>query len=153
LRDGCDIKVATHGFVGGSSSVQLGDAWFSQAGLGRKNLRPYANLNFDPNDAISLAAGHEDERGDRFTASVTRDNRLHTGQQDNHAIAQFVLPAHQRLTLDTLYKTGNGDDGKIYAWGESPTYDFPRWFLRLAYYAKQNFSSADAMRVNGGVRF
>ncbi len=26
--------------------------WFAAAGLGRTNLRPYVNLNFDPNDSI-----------------------------------------------------------------------------------------------------
>ena len=37
--------------LGGSFSVELGEPWFVQAGIGRTNTRPYFNLNFDPNDA------------------------------------------------------------------------------------------------------
>lgn len=147
------LQAATRGFVGGSFGVQAGDTWFVQAGLGRTNLRPYANLNFDPNDAWTLGLGHVDERGIRYSLSTTRDNRLHTGQQHTHAVLQVPLPHQQRLTLDALYKRGMGDDGEVRAWGGTLTWDISRWFVRIARDPKQNFSSTDATRLSTGMRF
>ncbi|WP_305807137.1 hypothetical protein, partial [Stenotrophomonas sp. YIM B06876] len=42
------LQAASGGFVGGSLAVETGDSWFFGTGLGRTNLRNYANLNFDP---------------------------------------------------------------------------------------------------------
>ena len=52
-----------------------------------------------------------------------------------------------------LRKTGDGDGGHVAAWGETITYDFPRWFLREAWDPKQNFSTADVFRLSAGLRF
>ena len=58
------VQVATGQFVGGSLNAQVGHVWYGLAGWGRTNLKPYFNLNFDPNDAITLGAGHQfDEIG------------------------------------------------------------------------------------------
>jgi hypothetical protein len=57
------LQVATRGFLGGSLSVQAGDSWFALAGIGRTNLKPYFNLNFDPNDALTFGAGHHSAAG------------------------------------------------------------------------------------------
>lgn len=146
-------QVATHHFVGGSIAVQIGSVWFAQAGIGRTNLEPYANLNFDPNDAVSVAVGHHWDDGRSFTLSTLRDDRLHTGQRHSHAIAQWPLPNGQRLTVDVLQKSGNGDGGHVRAWGATVSYDLHRWFLRAAYDPQQNFSSADVTRVTTGWRF
>jgi hypothetical protein len=48
---------ASRGFGGIALTAQTGDKYFALVGFGRTNLKPYANLNFDPNDAITLAAG------------------------------------------------------------------------------------------------
>lgn len=147
------IAAATRGFVGGSLALQLGDVWYAQTGLGRTNLRPFANLNFDPNDALSFAIGHHAEDGSSYALSTVADNRLHTGQRHTHLTGQWPLPQGQRLTIDILRKTGDGDGGHVAAWGETITYDFPRWFLREAWDPKQNFSTADVFRLSAGLRF
>ena len=51
LRFMPSLQIASGGFVGGSVSLETGDTWFAGVGAGRTNLRNYANLNFDPNDA------------------------------------------------------------------------------------------------------
>ena len=70
------LQWASGGFWGGSFSVELGEPWFVQVGIGRTNTRPYFNLNFDPNDALSLAAGYRDESGRTFYLMTIRDDRL-----------------------------------------------------------------------------
>jgi hypothetical protein len=146
------VQIATRGFVGGSLNVQAGDAWFAVAGIGRTNLRPYYNLNFDPNDAIELAAGHRTDNGTLYTLFVVADDRLHSRQRDWHFNARLPLD-YNRITLDLLRKSGESDVGYIRAWGFSATYDWPSWFLRLAFDPYQNFSAHDAWRFATGLRF
>ncbi len=146
------LQAATGGFFGGSLNVQVGDAWYVLAGLGRTNLRPYFNLNFDPNDAVTWGVGHRTSGGANLSVFVVADNRLGTGQQDWHA--NLRLPVQDcRLTLDVQYKRGEGDVGYVRAWGYSAAWDFPRWFLRVTRDPYQNFSAQDAWRFAGGVRF
>jgi hypothetical protein len=146
------VQVATRGFIGGSLNVQAGDAWFGLAGIGRTNLRPYYNLNFDPNDAIELGAGHRTDDGSLYTLFVVADDRLHTRQRDWHLNARLPLDRN-RITLDLLRKSGESDAGYIKAWGFSATYDWPGWFLKLAYDPYQNFSTQDEWRFSTGLRF
>ena len=146
------VQVASRGFVGGSVNLQAGAAWYGLAGIGRTDARSYFNLNFDPNDAFTLGAGHSAGSGYRYLVFVVADNRFHTGQRDWHLNAEVPFgPAH--ATFDLLRKTGLGDAGAVRAWGFSANYDWPRWFLRLTYDPAQNFSAQNAWRFATGVRF
>lgn len=147
------LQIASRGFVGGSLTLQFGDPWFASLGWGRTNLKPYFNLNFDPNDAITAAFGWHGEGGRLVSLMLVADDRLHTGQKDWHVNARWPLSADLRLTLDLLRKTGEGDGGPVRAWGWSTTLDFPSWFVRLARDPKQNFSTQDATRLALGIRF
>jgi hypothetical protein len=147
-------QVAQGGFVGGSLNLQVGDTWFGLVGIGRTNLKPYFNLNFDPNDAYTLGAGHKGERGDQIALTLIADNRLHTGQRDWHLTGRWPVGDDMRLSIDLLRKSGLADDGPVTeAWGCSITWDFASWFLRVAYDPKQNFSAQDATRFAAGLRF
>lgn len=147
------LQAATRGFVGGSVAAQAGTTWFAQVGIGRTNLRPYVNLNFDPNDALSFAVGHHADDGSSYSLTTVADDRLHTGQRHTHLVGQWPLLHSQRLTIDILRKTGRGDAGHVATWGETITYDFPRWFIRESYDPNQNFGVADATRISIGARF
>lgn len=147
------IQVASGGFVGGSLSVETGKTWFVGAGLGRTNLRPYYNLNFDPNDAWSLGAGYRVPGGASYSVSLTRDNRENPDQQHFHAVYRTPINGQDRLTIDLLYKQGlvNGDG--IRKLGATVTYDWPRYFVRLAYDPNTNFTADNVVRVSVGTRF
>lgn len=147
------LQIASGGFVGGSLNFQIGDPWFALAGLGRTNLKPYFNLNFDPNDAITAAIGWHGDNGRTVSLMLVADDRLHTGQRDWHLYGRWPLSEDLRVTLDLLRKTGEGDGGYVRGWGWSATLDFPAWFVRLARDPKQNFSTQDATRIALGVRF
>ena len=146
------IQLASMGFVGGSINLQVGRAWYGLVGIGRTNTKPYFNLNFDPNDALTFGAGHQLDSGLSYTIFVVADDRLHTGQRDWHANIKIPF-GNSHATLDLLRKSGFGDAGRITGWGFSANWDFPSWFLRAAYDPYQNFSVQNAWRLAVGVRF
>jgi hypothetical protein len=147
------LQAATRGFVGGSLNFQIGDPLFALIGWGRTNLKPYFNLNFDPNDAITAQIGWHGDHDRAVSLMLVADDRLHTGQKDWHLNVHSPLNDGVRGTFDLLRKTGEGDSGMVRAWGWSATLDFPTWFLRLARDPKQNFSAQDATRLAAGFRF
>jgi hypothetical protein len=147
------LQVASGGFVGGSVNVETGDSWFVGAGLGHTNLRPYFNLNFDPNDAWTLSGGYRAADGASYALSVVRDNRLNPDQQHLHAVWRTPLPGGDRLTLDLLDKRGLVGGLPIRRLGVTATYDWPRHFVRLAYDPNTNFTPDNAVRLSVGTRF
>jgi hypothetical protein len=146
------VQLASRGFVGGSINFQVGAAWYALVGVGRTDVRPYFNLNFDPNDAMTYGVGHAGDNGLNYTVFLVEDNRFHTGQRDWHANVQIPWGG-SHATLDLLHKTGLSDAGRVSAWGGSFNYDWPKWFARLAYDPYQNFSAESAWRVAAGMRF
>lgn len=147
------LQVASGGFAGGSLNIETGERWIVGAGLGRTNLRSYYNLNFDPNDAWSLLAGYRAESGQSYSAAYVRDNRENPDQQHFHLTSRTPLADKQRLTLDLLYKRGLVDGQRIAKLGATVTYDWPRFFVRVAFDPNTNFTSDNAWRVNIGTRF
>ena len=153
VRISPSLQVASHGFVGGSLQVETGERWFVGAGLGRTNLKPYWNLNFDPNDSYTLSGGYRGEDGQTFALQYVRDNRQNPDQRHLHFYWRQPLADRQRLTVDLLYKEGKVDDAMIHRWGASLTYDWPRYFVRLAYDPKANFGPDNLWRLSVGTRF
>lgn len=147
------IQAAAQGFWGGSINVETGDTWFVGAGLGRTNLKPYWNLNFDPNDAWSLSAGYRQPGGATWSMLLVQDNRENPDQQHLHFTWRQPWADGQRLTLDILHKKGLVEDEMIRRWGASVTYDWPRFFLRAAWDPKANFGPDDLWRFDLGARF
>jgi hypothetical protein len=147
------MQLASSHFFGASVQLALGDPFFVLAGLGRTNLKPYYNLNFDPNDSVTLGLGWRVSDQSIVALSVVADNRLGTGQQVWHLSARNPVSQDLRLTVDLNYKDGTGPDGPVHGWGLTTTLDFRRWFARLALDQKQNFEKFDAMRLTAGLRF
>jgi hypothetical protein len=156
------IQAASAGFWGGSLNVETGATihpnWYAGAGLGRTNLRPYVNLNYDPNDALMASGGYRWSAHESVGVQWVRDNRDNPEQRHLHLIYRTGLAESQRLTLDVLSKSGNvtnnaGDTFKINKLGASITYDWREHFVRLAYDPKVNFSNQDMLRVSAGTRF
>jgi hypothetical protein len=146
------VQAASMGFLGGSLNLQAGASWYGLVGFGRTDARPYFNLNFDPNDALTFGAGHHAGNGLSYLVFVVADDRFHTGQRDWHANVQIQF-GDSHATLDLLRKSGLTEAGPITGWGFSANWDWPRWFVRMAYDPHQNFSAQDAWRFASGVRF
>src|SRR5690348_392577 len=76
------VQVASRSFVGGSVYSETGRGVYLIAGASRTNLKPYANLTFDPNESWQLGAGVHIGKSDSVAAYAIWDNRLDTGQQN-----------------------------------------------------------------------
>ena len=147
------VQLASGGFVGGSIQAEAGAPWFAGAGFGRTNLRPYVNLNFDPNDSWLVSLGHRGEGGQVVMAQMVRDNRQNPDQRHFHLLYRQPLDGGERLTVDLLHKVGNVEAERIRRWGLTATYDWPRFFVRLARDPRTNFTPVDAWRLSVGTRF
>jgi hypothetical protein len=147
------LQVASGGFLGGSLTLEVGAPWFVQFGVGRTNLKPFVNLNFDPSDALTAVIGWRNDKVGTYALTLVRDDRLGTGQQNVHLNGEWLLPGDQRLTLDLLRKVGRGDGEEVHATGFTVTWALTHWFVRLAFDPKQNFSNSDVTRVSTGWRF
>ena len=147
------VQVASGGFVGGSLNIETGDSWFVGAGFGRTNLRPYFNLNFDPNDSWMLSGGYRADGGQSYSVGYVRDNRENPDQQHLHLTSRMPLAGKERLTLDLLYKRGLVDGQRIAKVGGTATYDWPKFFVRLAFDPNTNFTADNVWRLSVGTRF
>ena len=148
------MQVASQSFVGGTVYSEIGKTLYLVAGASRTNLKPYANLTFDPNESWQLGAGAHFGKADSVAAFSIWDNRLHTGQQNSHLVIRHYLANTRRLTVDLSYKSGHDDEG-IYLRGsaEAMEYDWHRWFVKLARDQHVNFTDATMWRAGGGMRF
>jgi hypothetical protein len=150
------IQYATRGFLGGSVNAEIGERYFGIVGIGRTNLKDYFNLNFDPNDAITLGFGTRALPNTTLSAYQVRDDRLGTGQRVFHLVARIKPDDRTRWIFDLFYKEGRAtpdDESKVRAAGASVTYDFGRYFMRIALDPNVNFTPEDMLRVSVGLRF
>lgn len=154
LRTVLSAQVASGGFVGGSITSEIGGDTYGIVGFGRTNLRDYYNLNFDPNDAITVGVGSRAFADTELTLFHLWDDRLHTRQRVTHAVIRRKFADKQRLTLDVSRKSGlTTDDDFVRGYAVALTYDFRQYFLRLARDEYVNFSPATQYRVSLGARF
>jgi len=147
------LQLATGAAWNGSVSVETGDDFFLGAGLGRTNLREAVNLNFDPNDSYGVSGGYRWHESESLSFLLVRDNRLHPDQQHLHLIYRTPLQGEHRLSIDLLLKSGLVENEYIERAGLSVTYDWPRWFVRVSYDPKVNFTPQDLWRLAVGTRF
>lgn len=147
------LQVASGGFRGGSLYAEAGEDWYVGAGIGRTNLRPYVNLNFDPNDAWMLAGGRRWGENHSLGFLLVGDNRENPDQRHLHLTWRTPLEGGRRLTVDLLAKRGRVEGVMVRRAGLSVGYDWPRSFVRVAWDPKANFGPQDMLRLSGGVRF
>jgi hypothetical protein len=145
-------QAATRGL---SAQANIGGDTYAIVGIGRTNLRPYYNLNFDPNDALTLGIGSKTwlPNGEIALFQV-RDDRLHTQQQVTHALLKYHVDDSSRVTVDASYKHGRADDDVfVHGFAVALEYDYRRWFCKLARERAVNFTHVDQTRVALGLRF
>jgi hypothetical protein len=154
LRTVLSAQWASGGFLGGSVTSEVGGDNFVLLGWGRTNLRSYYNLNFDPNDAITVGIGTHAIADTDLALFQVRDDRLHTGQRVTHLTGRHSWAGRQRLTVDLAAKRGLDSDGEFVT-GRSwtLTYDRGPYFVRLAHDPHAGFGVPTQTRVSFGGRF
>ena len=154
LRTVLSLQSASGGVAVGAVTSELGGETYAIAGFGRTNVRNYVNLNYDPNDAITLGLGTRAFPQTELTLFQVRDDRLHTGQQVTHLVARRRFDGDQRLTLDLFAKRGLTGDGVFVndrSWLLG--YDRGALFVRFAHDPHAGFTSATQNRFSFGTRF
>ena len=147
-------QAASGGFLGGSITSQFGDPVYGIIGFGRTNLKNYYNLNFDPNDAITLGIGSHLDHNTDMSLFQVRDDRLHTHQRITHLYLHRSLSDSHRYSIDTTYKSGLNSDGNfITGYGLTVTLAYRQVFFRLARDQYANFGPATQTRVSLGTVF
>jgi hypothetical protein len=145
---------ATHGFLGASVNAEIGSKTYALVGLGRTNLQDYYNLNFDPNDAITLGLGTRAAENTELSVYRVQDNRLGTGQRVTHVLWRQHVSAKERLTVDFSHKSGRDSSGAPGGGnGLTMTYDIEPWFARAGFDADVNFSGHSMVEAALGRRF
>jgi hypothetical protein len=151
------LQVASRGFLGASVNAELGsEKYFGLLGFGRTNLRPYFNLNFDPNDAITLGAGTRALGNTTVMLFQVRDDRLGTDQRVTHLTARNTRRvAGQRWSVDLFHREGREtpESEKVRGTGIAVGYDYHQYFARVAYDPHVNFSPNTMLRLAIGLRF
>ncbi len=150
------VQAASGGFWLGGFTAQVGSPQlYAIVGFARSNLRPYYNLNFDPNDAVTLGVGMRLPDKALLSAYVVRDDRLSTGQAVGHLVWRKEFGEGQRLTVDLGHKQGRPDaqSDRLTANMLSVGYDHRDLFVRIARDHKVNFTQNDQTRVSAGFRF
>ena len=147
-------QAASGGFLGGSITSQFGDPIYGIVGFGRTNLKNYYNLNFDPNDAITLGLGSHLNHNTDISLFQVRDDRLDTRQRITHLYLHRTLSESHRYSIDTTYKSGLNSDGNfITGYGLTVTLAYQQIFLRLARDQYANFGPATQTRISVGTVF
>ncbi len=154
LRVIWSAQLASRGFIGGSVTAEVGGANYAIVGWGRTNLHDYYNLNFDPNDAITVGLGSRAIPDTEVSLFRISDDRLGTHQHVTHCVLRYKSSNVARWTLDASHKSGlTGDDLFIHGNAVSLTYDYKSLFLRLAEDQFANFTRNRATRISLGARF
>ena len=147
-------QFASGGFFGGSITAEVGGDTYALVGWGRTNLKNYYNLNFDPNDAITLGIGSRALPKTELSFFQVWDDRLDTKQHITHAVIRYKSSQTERWTLDISYKRGmTGDGNTIAGTGLTGTYDFGDYFVRFAHDQYANFTNSTQNRLSVGMRF
>ncbi|MEZ0232269.1 MAG: hypothetical protein ACAH12_05480 [Methylophilaceae bacterium] len=149
------VQAATHDFLGLALLSEIGGSVHGILGVSRTNLKPFDNINFDPNDSLTYGAGIEFSKNNDIAAYRVRDNREIKGQQIDHILMHYVTQTGNKTTFDLFNKSGTADiDGKsISATGAAFTYDWPKYFIRAAYDPKVNFTQSYMTRLSIGMYF
>lgn len=154
VRPTFSAQLASGGFIGGSVTTEVGGDTFAILGFGRTNLHNYYNLNFDPNDAITIGVGTRAISNTELSLYQVFDDRLGTQQRITHFVWRYKPTDSQHISIDASYKSGlDSDDIFIHGYGLSVDYSYDQYFSRIAREQHANFASSDLTRFSVGMRF
>ncbi len=153
------LQLASAGFVGASltwDGKRDGETGLSPLlGWGRTNLKPYYNLNFDPNDSVLWGGTYTGPAIGQLSLFQIFDDRLATQQRVTHLVWRRALAPQRRITADLFARQGASQAGQpvVRGNGAALTLDIHDYFVRLAYDQKANFGTSNMTRLALGLRF
>jgi hypothetical protein len=148
------LQTGTTRFVQGSVYSEVGgDNHFGIAGWSHTNLRDQNDLTFDPNNSAQIGFGAVRAR-ERVAVFAIRDIRLHTGQQNTHAVWKHKLGApRSAITFDLIYKSGHTGSGRMIHAVAGGIYVDYGWFAKLYYDPYASYGDRTQVRLSFGRKF
>jgi hypothetical protein len=149
-------QYATGGFWGGSVTAQIGsDSNYAILGWGRTVLHPYYNLNFDPNDAVTVGFGSKGLLPNlELQLYHLWDDRTASKQRVTHIVAHYDVNKNEHFSIDASYKHGLADPQTyVKGYALALTYAWPRVFARVTYDQHANFALPNQTRLSVGLLF
>jgi len=153
------FQTAAGGFMGGSltwDGKQEGlYGWAPMIGIGRTNLQPYFNLNFDPNDSVMAGGSYSSKQLGLLMLYQIWDDKLGTGQRVTHAVWRRKFPDGLRLTTDIFNRVGSESSGSPQYQGTGFTFtlDINDYFFRMGFDPYANYKEGNITRFALGYRF
>jgi len=153
------VQIASGGFLGASvtwdGKKEGEQGWSPLLGWGRTNVKPYYNLNFDPNDAILWGGTYSQRDWGQLSLYQVFDDRLKTGQRVTHLVWRGKAFGGIGMTVDAFERSGASDVGEpvVKGNGLAVTAELQGYFVRFAYDQKANFTDANITRMAVGFRF
>ncbi|NEX64489.1 hypothetical protein [Noviherbaspirillum galbum] len=154
LRASISPEIGTLGYKSLNLGAEVGGETYAILGIGRTNLRPCFNLNFDPCDAITVGVGTRAIKNMDINLFAVIDDRLDTQQRVTHLNWRYRIAKGQRLTIGLVYKSGFTDENVyIHGRGLMLGYDYNDFFFRISRDEYAGFSNVHLTRFAGGMRF
>lgn len=163
------IVGGTAGALGGTPALRLrsGDGDIESAAFGVDNSRWFAGgslgntparTNLDPlreaGEIYSLRGGYMWRDRQSLSLQVVRDSRTVSDQKAINLVYGAPMAGNQWLTVGLSSISGSAGGGLfVQRVGLSVGYDWPRYFVQLAYDPKYGLASQDLLRISAGTRF
>jgi hypothetical protein len=153
------LQFATKGFAGGSVTWDLrqgqNEIFAPMIGWGRTNLKPYYNINFDPNDSVLYGGTVSLKSQGMLTLFQVKDDRLNTNQTVTHVVYRNDFGSFMRWTVDLFRRKGAESQGsdEFNGSGLSVGFDAYSYGMKIVNDRKSNFTNVNMTRVVGSVRF
>ena len=131
-----------------------GDSWFGGLGFERRGTPNAAPAALASRDLPSLSGGYRWDERHSLSLQLVPGGRRDGLAQEVHLTFRTALGRDQ-VTLDLLSSTVflPGGQAAPQRLGLSVSYDWPRYFVRLAYDPKANFLPQDSLKLSAGMRF
>lgn len=147
------LRMRQQDMSGANAWLERGN-WFAGAGLGRTTLlrtEPLA-ASSSVGDVYMLRGGYSWRGRESLSLQLVRDNRPQADQRTVQLVYGTAMPGNALLSVGVASTSGLAGGAPVQRVGLSVGYDWPRYFVQLAYDPKVLWS-AQELRLSAGTRF
>ena len=130
-----------------------GTNWYGGLGFEQRNAIGTPMLALQARDVPALSGGYRWDERHSLSLQLVPGGRRERQPQEVHLVYRAAMGRDQ-ISVDLLSSTALLPTGRpAQRLGLAVSYDWPRYFVRLAYDSKADFTPQDRLRLSAGVRF